>query len=88
MMLSDGPTCAGAILPRGQEKAEGRIGNTVEAFDEPTRQKRPALRVAAAAAARCVAALARCPASRCTLLLAARLAAAQRRLGRPNNIML
>jgi hypothetical protein len=26
--------------------AEGRIGNTVEAFDEPTRQKRPALRVA------------------------------------------
>jgi hypothetical protein len=22
--------------------AEGRIGNTVEAFDEPTRQKRPA----------------------------------------------
>jgi len=26
--------------------AEGRIGNTVEAFDEPTRQKRPALGVA------------------------------------------
>src|SRR5262249_38133159 len=46
MMLSDGPTCAGAILARGQENAEGRIGNTVEAFDEPTRQNRPALRVA------------------------------------------
>jgi hypothetical protein len=29
-----------------QEKADGRIGNTVEAFDEPTRQNRPALRVA------------------------------------------
>jgi hypothetical protein len=26
--------------------AEGRIGNTVEAFDESTRQKRPALWVA------------------------------------------
>jgi hypothetical protein len=28
--------------------AEGRIGNTVEAFDESTRQKRPALWVARA----------------------------------------
>jgi hypothetical protein len=49
--------------------AEGRIGNTVEAFDEPTRQKRSALRVAPRAAARCVAALARCPASRIARLL-------------------
>jgi hypothetical protein len=30
----------------GRRTAEGRIGNTVEAFDEPTRQKRSALRVA------------------------------------------
>jgi hypothetical protein len=30
----------------GRRTAEGRIGNTVEAFDEPTRQKRSALWVA------------------------------------------
>jgi hypothetical protein len=70
----------------GRRTAEGRIGNTVEAFDEPTRQKRPS--GLAAVAARGVAALARCPASRGARLLADRLAAAQRRLGRPNHIML
>jgi hypothetical protein len=42
----------------------------------------------AAAAARYVAALARCPASRSARLLADRNAAAQRRLGLPDNIML
>jgi hypothetical protein len=30
----------------GRRTADGRIGNTVEAFDEPTRQKRSALWVA------------------------------------------
>jgi hypothetical protein len=30
----------------GRRTAEGRIGNTAEAFDELTRQKRSALRVA------------------------------------------
>jgi hypothetical protein len=34
----------------GRRMAEGRIGNTVEAFDESTRQKRPALWVAPRAA--------------------------------------
>jgi hypothetical protein len=72
----------------GRRTAEGRIGNTVEAFDETTRQQRPALGVAPRAAARYVAALARCPASRSARLLADRNAAAQRRLGLPDNIML
>jgi hypothetical protein len=68
--------------------AEGRIGNTVEAFDEPTRQKRPAMWVAPR----------RPPAVSPRLLdvphRAARgswrigLAALQRRLGRSDNIML
>jgi hypothetical protein len=30
----------------GSRTAEGRIGDAVEVFDEPTRQMRPALRVA------------------------------------------
>jgi hypothetical protein len=72
----------------GRRTAEGRIGNTIEAFDEPTRQKAPGPWGCAAAAARGVAALARCPASRSARLLADRNAAAQRRLGLPDNIML
>jgi len=70
------------------ERPEGRIGNTVEAFDEAARQKRLGPSGCAAAAARCVAALARCPASRYARLLADRNAAAQRRLGLPDNIRL
>jgi hypothetical protein len=87
-MLSDGSTCAGAILPRGQEKVDGRIGNTVETFDEPRRQKAPGPSGCAAAAARCVAALARCPASHDARLLA--VDSPQRNAGRglPDNIML
>jgi hypothetical protein len=68
--------------------AEERIGNTVEAFDEPTRQKRPALRVAPRRPPAVSLRLRDVPASRCARLLADQLAAAERRLGRPNHIML
>ncbi len=66
------PTCAAAILPRGQEKAEGRIGNTVKVFDEPTRQNRPALRVAPRRAPAVSPRLHDVPASRGARLLADR----------------
>jgi hypothetical protein len=79
------PTCAAAILPRGQEKAEGRIGNTVKAFDEPTRQNHPALRVAPRRAPAVSPRLHDVPASRGARLLADRLAATQRRLGSPKH---
>jgi len=82
MMLSDGPTCAGAILARGQKNAEGRIGNTVEALDEPTRQKRPALRVAPWRPPATSPRLPDVSASRCARLLADWLARVQRRMGR------
>jgi len=87
-MLSDGPTCAGAILPRGQEKADGRIGNTVEAFDEPTRQNRLALRVALRRPPAVSPRLPNVPhrAARGSWRIGR--AAAQRRLGLPDNIML
>jgi hypothetical protein len=81
------PTCAAAILPRGQEKAEGRIG-TVKAFDEPTRQRRPALRVAPRRSPAVSPRLHDVPASRGARLPADRLAATQRRLGGPKHNML
>jgi len=72
----------------GRREAEERIGNTVKAFDEPARQERPALRVAPR----------RPPAVSPRLLdvphRAARgswrigRAAAQRRLGRSDRVML
>jgi hypothetical protein len=71
-VLSDVPTCAEAILPRGRRTAEGRIGNTVKAFDEPTRQKHSALRVAPRRPTAVSPRLLDVPASRCARLLAER----------------
>jgi len=88
MMCLGVPTCAEAILPRGQEKAEGRIGNTVETFDEPTRQKRPALRVAPRQPPAASPRLPDVPHRATRGSWRFGLAAAQRRLGRPNHIML
>jgi len=68
--------------------AEGRIGNTVEAFDEPTRQRRPALWVAPRRPPAVSPRLLDVPHRGCARLLADRNAAAQRRLGQPDNIML
>jgi hypothetical protein len=68
--------------------AEGRIGNTVKAFDEPTRQRRPALRVVPRRAPAVSPRLLDVPASPGARLLADRRAAAQRRLGRSNHITL
>src|SRR5262245_514701 len=80
MMLSDGPTCAVAILPRGQENGRRAYRQYGRGLRRTHAAKTPGHPGCAAAAARCVAALARCPASRGARLLADRLAATQRRL--------
>jgi hypothetical protein len=72
----------------GRRRAKSVSGNTVEPFDEPAGQKRLALRVAWRRAPAALPRLPDGPASRDAWRLAARLAAAQRRLSRPNNIML
>jgi hypothetical protein len=79
MMFSDGPTCAEAILPRGQENGRRAYRQYGRGLRRTHAAKAPGPSGCAAAAARGVAALARCPASRCARFLAARLAATQRR---------
>src|SRR5262249_59260634 len=56
----------------GRRTAEGRIGNTVEAFDESTRQKALALRAAPRRPPAVSPRLLDIPASRCARLLADR----------------
>jgi len=88
MMFSDGPTCAEAILPRGQENGRRAYRQYGRGLRRTHAAKALGPWGCAAAAARYVAALARCPASRSARLLADHNAAAQRRLGLPDNIML
>src|SRR6185436_10597226 len=70
MMLSDGPTCAEAILPRGQENGRRMYRQYGRGLRRTHAAKAPGPSGCAAAAARCVAALARCPASHYARLLA------------------
>src|SRR5687768_16055567 len=74
-------TCAGAILRPWAGEGRSRVaGTTREPFDEPTTQKRPALRVACGRAPASLRRSTDVPASLFAARLADRLARTQRRL--------
>src|SRR5687767_8864126 len=81
MFLPYGTACAGAILrPWAGERRSRVAGTTREPFDEPTTQKRPALRVACGRAPASLRRSSDVPASPFAARLADRLARTQRRL--------
>src|SRR5687767_12589696 len=81
MFLPYGIACAGAILRPWAGEGRSRVaGTTREPFDEPTTQKRPALRVACGRAPASLRRSSDVPASPFAARLADRLARTQRRL--------